>query len=222
MILVLGLFFTSCKNNDPEPTEEDQELEDIEMVAESEEISQEIYRASISSLNEKINAGRDVSGNVVLEVQGDELMITVEASGLEPNMQHLQHLHGMKDGTETTCPDTAADTNDDGVVDITEAVETAGVTMIPFHADPVNMKIKTHSYPKTDAAGNLTYSKTVNIDSLRTAFKDQFGWEELDFSKFTYMVHGVKEGSLPNTAASVMGVPANVTVPVGCAVITKE
>lgn len=93
--------------------------------------------------------------------------------------------------------------------------------MIPFHADPVNMKIKTHSYPKTDADGNLKYNQTVNLDSLRMAFKNKFGWEVLDFDKFTYMVHGVEEGSLPVTAASVMDVPANVTVPVGCAKITK-
>ncbi len=220
LILVLGFSLTSCKDNNRTLDVEERDLRLEE--AESEEISEEIYRAKISSLNENVNEGRNVSGNVTLKIEGDELQITVEASGLEPNMQHLQHLHGMKNGTETTCPDAAADKNNDGVVDIIEATESAGITMIPFHGDPVNMEIKTHSYPKTDAEGNFTYSQTVDLDSLRSAFKNKFGWEELDFSKFTYMVHGVEEGALPNTAASVMDVPANVTVPVGCAKINKE
>ncbi|MGM1057555.1 MAG: hypothetical protein ACQEWG_16840 [Bacteroidota bacterium] len=219
MILVLGLFFISCKEN---TGERDIEEQDIRLQAESEIMSDEVYRARISSLNEDVNQGRNVSGNVTLEIQGDELQITVEVSGLEPNMQHLQHLHGSKEGAETTCPDSSADKNDDGVVDITEATQYAGITMIPFHDDPVSMTIKTHSYPNTDAEGNLKYRQTVNLESLRMAFKNKFGWEELDFSRFTYMVHGVKEGSLPKTAGSVMDVPANVTVPVGCAKITKE
>lgn len=217
-ILILGISLNSCKEN---KGERDIEEQDKPLQAESEVMSKEVYRAQISSLNEDVNKGRNVSGNVTLEIQGDELQIMVEASGLEPNMQHLQHLHGIKEGTETTCPDSAADKNDDGVVDITEATKSAGITMIPFHGDPVNMTIKTHSYPESDVDGNLTYRQTVDLDSLRTAFKNKFGWEELDFSRFTYMIHGVEEGSLPETAGSVMDVPASVTVPVGCAKITK-
>lgn len=129
-----------CKGNNGEQNLEDQ---DIRLQAESEEMSEEVYQAQISSLNEDVNKGRNVTGNVTLKIQGDELQIMVEASGLKPNMQHLQHLQGSKEGAETTCPDSAADKNNDRVVDITEATKSAGITMIPFHGDPVNMTIKT-------------------------------------------------------------------------------
>lgn len=101
----IGFFFTSCKENNRE-----QEVKglDEQMEARTEEVSDKIYRAQITSLNESANQDRSVSGNITLTIQGDQLQISVEASGLEPNMMHLQHLHGTKEGDETNCPDPAA------------------------------------------------------------------------------------------------------------------
>lgn len=123
LILMIAVSLASYKDNNREIDTEEQ---DLELATESEELSEVVYSGEISSLNQDINEGRNASGNVTLRVQGNELQIMVEVSGLEPNMQHLQHLHGMKDGADTTCPDSAADANNDGVVDITEAVEYAG------------------------------------------------------------------------------------------------
>lgn len=218
-ILALGFSFTSCKENNGQQETEDQ---DEQMATETEEISERVYRAQITSLNENANEDRNVSGNVTLEVREDQLYITIEASGLEPNMMHLQHLHGSQEGEDTNCPDSAADTNDDGLVDITEAYDIAGVTMIPFHDNPPNMEVDTETYPTADENGNISYQQTVDLNELRNSFDEKFEWEDLDFSKFTYLIHGVQEDAVPETVESVKGLPPHVTIPVGCANLNEE
>ncbi|WP_051286548.1 hypothetical protein [Salinimicrobium terrae] len=219
MILFIGFFFTSCNQNNRQQETEDQVLQ---MQTETEVIPEKTYRGQISSLNESANQDRNASGNVILEVQGDQLLITVEASGLEPNMMHLQHLHGSKDGKDMNCPDPAADTNGDGLVDITEAYNVAGVTMIPFHNNPPNMEVDTQTYPTADENGNISYQQTVDLNELRGSFNEKFNLDQLDFSQFTYLIHGVQENSVPKTVQSVKGLPAHVTLPIGCAELSEE
>jgi hypothetical protein len=47
-----------------------------------------------------------VSGMAWLDLKGSELTVTIQASGLEPNGEHYQHIHGNADGT-VACPTTA-------------------------------------------------------------------------------------------------------------------
>lgn len=209
--LGMAILFTSCKDSAEQSTDE--------MKAEQTEVL--TYTGDISSLNANYNNYLNVSGAVNMEVKGDLLTISVRASDLEPNMMHLQMLHGTKDGSPVNCPDISADINNDLVIDVTELAKSAGITMIPLHDDPANMKIKTDTYPKADSLGNLSYTQTVSMKSLRNAFKNEFGMKELDLTKFTYIIHGVDKGDLPESAASVMDVPAHVTLPVGCTVIPK-
>lgn len=209
-VLFCGLCLFSCKQNAEKKEEITRETTETNAV--------QVYEGKILAKNADANNKRTVTGDVKLTVEGNELTIFVEANGLEPNMSHLQHLHGFRDGSDTDCPGQEADKNVDGVVDVTEVAEAAGITMIPFHDDPVNLKIKTDTYPKADETGYLVYRQSVNLDSLKAAVKKEFGLEELDFTKFTYMIHGVPESpELPESAASVMDVPAHITLPVGCA-----
>ena len=217
--LALSFSFASCNQNNRQQEAEENEQQ---TQAETESTSVEIFVASISSINESANGNRNVSGDVRLEVQGDQLLITVEASGLEPGMMHLQHLHGAKGGGAMTCPDVTADTNNDQLVDITEAYDIAGVTMIPFHDNPPNMEVDTQTYPTADENGNISYRQTVDLNELRNSFNEKFDWDQLDFSKFTYLIHGVKESAVPATVQSVKGLPAHVTLPVGCAELNAE
>lgn len=217
IIFVLGLSFTSCKQTN---RQQEQLEDDIKMETATEDNAQKIYRAQISSLNENANQNRNVSGTVTLEVEGDQLEVVVEASGLEPNMMHLQHLHGSQEGEDTGCPDVEADKNNDGFVDITEAYDVAGVTMIPFHDNPTNMEVDTQTYPIADEDGNISYRQTVDLNELRDAFNEKFDREEdeeLDFSQFTFLIHGVQENAVRGTVQSVKGLPSHVTLPVGCA-----
>lgn len=218
LILVMGISISSCKQDTKEQQQGDR---DQQMQTETEQNTERIYRAQISSVNKSANKNRNVQGNVILEIQGSQLLINVEASGLEPNMMYLQHLHGSKEAGEINCPLPTADTNNDGVVDITEAYEVAGVTMIPLHDDPTSMEIKTETYPTADEDGNILYQQTVDLTELRDSFMEKFDWEELDFSKFTYLIHGVEEDAVPKSAESVKDLPAHVTLPVGCAKLSQ-
>lgn len=219
VILTLAFSLFSCNQNN---REQEAEGQDQQMEAQTEKVDQKTYAARIDAVNENANQNRSVSGNVTMEVRGDQLIINVEASGLEPDMMHIHHLHGSPEGNATSCPDAAADMNNDGFVDITEAYEVAGVTMIPFHDNPTSLEVDTETYPTADEDGNISYQQTVDLNELRKSFTENFDWEELDFSRFTYLIHGVPETAVGESVESVKGLPAHVTLPVGCASFSGE
>lgn len=221
LLLVIGVSFSSCKNETEDQRQNEDELP-VQVETGTEQVTVESYQAQITSVNDKANKNRSVSGNVRVEVQGDQLRVFVEASGLEPGMMYLQHLHGAKDGGEINCPDSAADENNDGVVDITEAYDVAGVTMIMLHDAPTNFEVESETYPTADENGNISYQQTINFDELRQGFMEKFDWEKMDFGQFTYLIHGVEEEAVPESAESVKGLPAHVTLPVGCAKMSQS
>ena len=144
--------------------------------------------------------------------------IELEASSLAPNMMHLAHLHGFEDGSEASCPPVPeADHNGDGIVDLIETRDYSGITMIPFHDNPVGLEIKTHTYPKADAQGRFNYSTVVSVQGLSSAVQEKFGVEDFNFGDFVVYVHGVGEQTtLPESVQSLPDVPAMVTLPVTC------
>lgn len=221
LLLAIVVSFSSCKNETGDQRQDEEELR-MQPETATEQVTQGTYRAQITSVNDQANKNRSVTGNVRLEVQGDQLQVYVEAGGLEPGMMYLQHLHGAKDGGEINCPDSAADENNDGVVDITEAYDVAGVTMIMLHDDPTNFEVDTKTYPTADENGNISYQQTIDLNELRQGFMEKFDWEELDFGRFTYLIHGVEEDAVPASAESVKGLPAHVTLPVGCAKMSQQ
>ncbi len=77
-----------------------------------------------------------VSGVAHLTLDGDQLTVKIEATGLEENRVHPQHIHGLPEPGEegngfanprnSTCPTAAADANGDGVVDLLEGLPNYG------------------------------------------------------------------------------------------------
>ncbi|MFO7979176.1 MAG: hypothetical protein R6U64_11005 [Bacteroidales bacterium] len=176
-----------------------------------------VYRAGLNSLNQEITE-QPVSGSLTITVQGDSATIELSISSIAPDMMHLAHLHGYEDGSEASCPGgVQADANGDGIVDLIETRDYSGITMIPFHDNPVSMEIQTDTYPQADAQGNLYYSAVVSVRELSSALQEKHGVQDFDFGKFVVYVHGVSEQTtLPETVQSLPGVPASVTLPVAC------
>lgn len=176
-----------------------------------------VYTADLNSLNQGIT-NQPASGSLTITVRGDSATIELSVSSLAPGMMHLAHLHGYKDGSEASCPPVPeADKNDDGIVDLIETRDYSGITMIPFHDDPVSLEIKTETYPVADERGNFSYSKVVSVKELSAAVKNKFGIEDFSFDKFVLYVHGVSEEiALPGSVESLPDVPAMVTLPVAC------
>lgn len=182
----------------------------------------ESYIAKIAPLNPKA-AGHEARGVLRIKESGDTLLITLNARGLPPGMMHMVHLHGFQNGKNAVCPTKGADVNQDGVVDLNETEPMSGVTMIPLNGDPAAMEIATTSYPHASESGRLHYQERVSLPKLKEAFQKNFHGATLDLSKLVVFIHGVPDGTkLPNTAASLPGVPAQATLPIACGKLELE
>jgi hypothetical protein len=176
----------------------------------------EHYVAKLTPLNaDKI--GTSASGTANLEIVDGKLNVTIDLTGLSPNLMHLQHYHGFIDGKDAACPTAAADANGDGYVDLIETEPTSGVTMLPFHAHPATLEIANDTYPVADKSGAAHYTHTDDVATLDKALKEKLKATGLELSKRVIIVHGVPtDTKLPDTVKSLPGVPAQITIPVAC------
>lgn len=162
--------------------------------------------------------GTPVSGTAAIRSENGTLILSLDAEGLSPGM-HLAHVHGFEgpDPDDSACPGADADTNGDGFVDLIETREAAGVTMIPFSADPVSLIIQSETYPEADGSGRMEYRQSLPLTALSAAITSRFD-TPLAASRRVVFVHGVPEGTnLPETVQSLEGVPAHLTLPIACA-----
>jgi len=182
-----------------------------------------VYTAELSSLNQNIT-DQPVTGSLTVSVKGDSATIELNVSSAAPNIMHLAHLHGYEDGSEAKCPAfPEADNNNDSIVDLIETRDYSGITMIPFHDDPVSLEIKTDTYSKADAQGNLNYSKVVSMQALSSAVREKFGIENFNFDNFVVYIHGVSQDTtLPESVQSLPDVPAKITLPVSCGKLERS
>ncbi|HEY9037716.1 MAG TPA: hypothetical protein VIN05_02070 [Roseovarius sp.] len=175
------------------------------------------WQAELSPLNAG-TTGSEAGGTATLTVSGDTLTIQIDATGTAPDLMHLQHFHGFAEGGETSaCPAADSDTNGDGIIDLIETEPGAGITMVPFHADPASMEIVADTYPAADSDGAYSYEQAVSLSALEEAFAAKFPGQQLDLDRRVIFLHGVPEGTdLPETVQSLGDVPAHVTLPIAC------
>jgi hypothetical protein len=160
------------------------------------------YTAELTPLNAEA-IGQSATGTATFNIEGGRLTITLEADGLAPNMMHLQHYHGFPDGTDATCPTSAADTNGDGIIDLLETEPMAGTTMVPFHAEPASLEIPSKTYPTADAEGSIRYEQAVAVGELQEALRSKFNGAGLDLDKRVVFIHGMApDAELPESAQS--------------------
>src|SRR5690606_9372520 len=112
-------------------------------------------------------------------IDGDELTVTVEASGIEEDIAHMQHIH-----LGPSCPTTDADVNNDDYVDVAEGVPAYGEVTLPLDDDLEDTA--TNDFPTADADGNLSYTATASVSALESALG-----ESLDLGERAYVVHGI-------------------------------
>jgi hypothetical protein len=180
------------------------------------------YVATLQPLNTSIT-GMQTSGEARIVVRGDSMTITTNVKGVAPAMMHLQHFHGFADGRDAVCPTAAADTNHDGVIDIHETEPVLGVTMVPFTSDPVSMQIVTNTYPTAGADSAFTYSQTVSVAALDSAFKKAFNNADPDLASRVVVIHGVPASTKLKPSVSSLGdIPAQVTIPIACGKLVKQ
>ncbi|PHN01008.1 hypothetical protein [Flavilitoribacter nigricans] len=115
-----------------------------------------IYTAELGMLN---MSGAMATVTVADNPDGS-LTVMVEASGLEANMVHPQHIHGFADNTRpAVCPDESADTNEDGIIDLGEGVPFYGGVLLSLTDEEGN-------FPMADENGDLMYERTFSAEMV--------------------------------------------------------
>lgn len=116
------------------------------------------YTVDFTALN-----GSGVTGSADLSLMGDKLTVKVNATGLEPNVVHPQHIHGFTGNKgNSTCPTSADDTNGDGLIDLVEGLPSYGGVLLELYV-PIDQ------FPVADANGILTYERTFTLGETEFA-----------------------------------------------------
>ena len=109
-----------------------------------------------------------------------------------------------------------------------------GPIIVPLDGDLLTQAGGIEGYPTADQAGSYFYSQTANLEDMLNDLRAEdenpddpivkLGeGEELDLEGKHVIIHGVPESvELPDTAASVLGLPANATLPIACGIIERE
>jgi len=181
----------------------------------------QVYKSQINTVNRGIG-GNAAKGTAEFRITGDELLITVNAEGLSPDMMHLMHVHGFADGKKAACATMRADTHKDGIVDVIEAMSVNGPEIIPLNKNPQDINIKSPTYPKSSKQGTLQYSTKIPLKGLQQNMQKKFGLAALNLENMVINIHGVdKKAKLPASVKSEMKLPAYQTVPVACGQIKR-
>lgn len=148
----------------------------------------DIYYAGLSSLN---NSGANGFASIIH--MDNKLNVKIWADGLEPNMVHPQHIHGLESDENATCPPSpgeagfaAADTNSDGVIDLVEGLPFYGPVLLELY-EPID------EFPVANADGEIYFERTFTLGV--TEFEEEGPvptWEELaPLMNRTIVLHGL-------------------------------
>ena len=136
----------------------------------------QVYDGTFSALNDS-----GVTGTAMLSLDTTDsmLMVTIHATGLEPGVLHVAHIHGLfSDGATGTpvdlkSPTLAQDADGDGFVELAEGQTTYGPIIVPlvgFDSDETSTVDYTHTFNLLDPSiysGNYT-----EADLLGASFDD--------------------------------------------------
>lgn len=108
------------------------------------------------------------SGTAILTLDGNQLTVQLELSGLAPELVHVQHIHGdTTNSMDFMCPDQSADANGDGIVSTDEGLPDYGDILISLTTEgdtTAGSGLAVERMPVADADGNVSYDRTIEVD----------------------------------------------------------
>jgi hypothetical protein len=134
------------------------------------------------------------SASVRLRLDSSTATITEQVRGLADVLggrayPHLQHIHIAG---QARCPDLSADTNGDGVVDITEGIRVYGAIGTTLSTSGATGPAAGHSLTSVPVGGSYDYRRTVPLSSATL--------RSLTLGTAVIVVHGLDPASLPRSA----------------------
>jgi hypothetical protein len=115
-----------------------------------------LFTADLTPLN---NSG--VFAHFSLLLNGNMLTVTEHATGLEPNMPHPQHIHGLlgADAPNTMLATPADDTDHDGYIELAEGQKSYGPILLSLTSPPGGALA---DFP-TAPGGIINFTQTYNL-----------------------------------------------------------
>ena len=109
------------------------------------------FYVEMGTLND---SGVTGSALVTLNTTAGTLDVAIDATGLEPNQEHPQHIHGFDDFQQSLCP-TPDMAGADGLIELEDG--------LPAYGDVVH---SLDPAPVADEAGNISYEQSFSIADL--------------------------------------------------------
>ncbi len=161
------------------------------------------------------DSGSDASGQASIEyVRGTTYLVTVNASGLSPNLPHLAHIHGVVKAQNECPPASAAGT--DGLIDTLDGLPSYGPILVTFATSgdtSAAAGLNIGTAPVADANGNLFFQREIKIKGNVAANLDDLH----------VVIHGEDlndNGTYDGQASTLApGVPLEAELPVACGTI---
>ncbi|TWT78168.1 hypothetical protein Pla123a_09580 [Posidoniimonas polymericola] len=122
------------------------------------------YTVDFSQLNDS-----NVAGNAVLTHDTDlnTLRVEISALNLEPDMDHMMHIHGTFDSgspSDATVPTLAQDTDGDGFIEVLEGVASYGDIILPLGTETAPLGVIDYDQTFDLSDDSLFFSPVTSTD----------------------------------------------------------
>ena len=184
------------------------------------------YLAKFVTLNTAVNG--TIPGSLTLNKTGDKLLTYVRLFAGKPSAWHQQGIYmGQR------CPDLGDDKNNDGFIDIEEALTVVGDMIIPLDASMDSQAAGKNIYPLADISGYYHYEREASFNALAEDLKKEdkdpndhvaklAPGESFPLEGRVFMVQGIDEPTmLPDSVMSNNRRRAFQTLPITCGIIQK-
>jgi len=174
-----------------------------------------LYRAYMKSLN-----GHETKGTVTVRMEQDEFVVREAIASAPENMMHFQYI------TSGKCPSMENDENQDGFVDMQEALKVLGKILIPLDSD-LNSQLEGSDYgPIANPAGAIVYNRRGSVSKMLSDLyavdpsgDDHLGKlsaeEKLILQGKSVIILGAKK-ELPETVSMFAGLDPKASLPIAC------
>jgi hypothetical protein len=180
------------------------------------------FAAVLNPLN--IQTGSNVTGTAAVEIAGDLMRVTVNATGLATGSTlHLQFI-----GSGTSCPTAANDTNGDGFIDIQEGLPAYGAFLLALDTTLTSRVVSdTSGFPTTSPIAYLERARLSAVEaSMRGAPTSEFVANipvngDFNPAGLAVLVTGIGPIPTPSTVATLPGFTVDQSLPVACGTLSS-